>query len=169
VWIFQGVAAHARGEEDAARKYFTCAAINPEFSRDAADAMLAVAALDAGELKTFRAKLAEREDKIYESWAPEAITFPRDEYSFAGDYLIAKGVEALRADETDYAGAMACFESAIRVDPANADAFAAAALAAFGAGDVAVTARYIDEGLYVEPEHEGLLKLLEGYNGDGGQ
>jgi hypothetical protein len=89
VWIFEGLALQAKGDTDAAKERYTNAAVYPDFSEEYADALILIYALDAGELKTLRAGLAAREDKIYEVWTPATIQFPRDQYCFDGKYLIA--------------------------------------------------------------------------------
>jgi tetratricopeptide (TPR) repeat protein len=152
VWIFEGIALQAKGDAEAAKERYTNAAIYPDFSEDYADALILIYALGAGEL-------AAREDMIYEIQTPAIIQFPRDQYNFDGKCLISKGLEATEASSLEYAGAIAT----------NADAFAAAATVYLSMGDLDNTACYIDEGLFADPQHAGLLKLLETYSGGAGE
>jgi tetratricopeptide (TPR) repeat protein len=162
VWMFQGIAFQVKGDADAAKTCFANAAINPEFSAESAEALFQIAVLEVSELKTLSQSLAEREDKIYAVWEPKAILFPRGEYCHDDKYLIANGLEATEAE--DFSAALAAFEAAIRVNPANADAFSAAATVYLYMEDVDAAGYYIDEGLFADPNHAGLLKLLDAYN-----
>jgi tetratricopeptide (TPR) repeat protein len=165
VWIFEGIALKVKGDEDAAQTCFVNGAVNPEFNESYVNLFIPIAALSVAELKTLRQTLAEYEDKIYAEFAPEPILFQRDVYTYSAEYLIEKGFEALDANNENYAAALDCFLAAIRVDPNNADAFAAAATVCLYTEDLEATAHYIDEGLFLAPEHKGLLTLLNAYNG----
>ena len=102
-------------------------------------------------------------------YMPKAANYPRMDKGFDDAYLRSLGLAVLDADGADYAGALRHFEAALAADPFDGDNFGACALMCLYMSDADMMFYYVNEGLYVDPENEGLNELADALNKVGEQ
>lgn len=161
---FEGLTHLASGEEDTAAEYWTRAVAGAAYP-DEGMAFTYLTELDADALTALREELRGREFALMAKYKPELLYIERGPENSFTEYLLTAARETLTAG--DYGSTAQYCEAAILADPFDGDCFGAAAVCALAASDTESMARYINEGLLIEPEHEGLQKLLEAY-GHGG-
>jgi tetratricopeptide (TPR) repeat protein len=163
-WVFEGLSLHAQDKLEEAQECYYSAALNPDYDIENGHVIVYVLAmLDNDDLKELKLKLTELEDKIYEAGIAEPSKCPRDKYCFNDYYLTALGEKELY-ESGDITKAMEYFETALEVNPLNGDNFASCAVASMYMGDMDKTIFYVNEGLWADPEHEGLNFLVEFLN-----
>lgn len=160
---FEGLVYQMQGNKAKAKEYYTRTLVNPAWPQDGWD-LAYLKQLDVAELYTLRDALLQTENSFYRASPPELIAIQRDVCNFSAAYLIAKAQEALEAEDTALAAAYA--EAAVRADPFDGNAFAAAAVTALMMGDSDAAAEHINNGLYIAPEHEGLNTMLNTLAGE---
>ncbi len=161
-WVFEGLSLHAQDKLEEAKKCYQNAALNPEYDIESGDDIVYVlASLNTEELDQLKLKLIDLEDKIFETGIAEPSSCPRDEYCFSDIYLTALGQEKLKESGGDFSSAVVYFEAALEVNPFNGDNFVSCAYAALQAGDMDKTIYYVNEGLWADPEHEGLNLMAD--------
>jgi hypothetical protein len=128
-----------------------------------------LAVLDVTELKTLKTKLITLEDKIFEAYEPEKLYCPRTRLNFDDAYLRLCAKEALEAMPENYRWALRYYEAALSVNPYEGDNFAGCALMWLYIGDLDKVFYYVNEGLYVDPEHKGLDELAAILNEQAGE
>lgn len=158
-WFFQGLADQAEGRTNEAEACYENALVNPAFDSEYGKALFVLGAMPAGELKTLQKKLTGLEDQIFAVYTPEPADIPWDARSFDDVYLCLRARETLQADETNYRGALRYYQAAVAVNPFDGDNFAGCALMCLYLNDSDRTFYYVNEGLYVDPNHEGLNRL----------
>ena len=131
--------------------------------------MLILTILSVSELKAVKKKLILLEDKIFEVYSPVKSRYPRSHLHFSDKYLRTLAKECLTANENDYRGALRHYKAALAVNPFEGDNFVGCALMHMYLGDIEQTFFYVNEGLFVDPEHEGLNKIAELLNQEAGQ
>lgn len=161
-WVFEGLSLHAQDKLEEAQECYYNAALNPEYDLENGGVTVYVLAmLDNDDLKELKHKLTGLEDQIYEAGIAEPSKCPRDKYCFSDEYLNALGQEELIASDGDFANAMVYFETALVVAPFNGDNYASCAIASLYSGDMDKTIFYVNEGLWADPDHEGLNLMAE--------
>jgi tetratricopeptide (TPR) repeat protein len=165
-WYFEGLVYNTQDKNDSARACYEKALLNPAFSADTDEALSVLHVMSVGELKSVKDKLMELEDKIFAEWEPETVNYPRQEMGFSDLYLRTLARECLSSEPADYKEALRHYEAALRVNPFEGDNFVGCALTQLYLGNTEKTFFYVNEGLFVDPEHEGLLKLADVLNGE---
>lgn len=166
-WYFEGLVFSAQGQNDEARACYENALLNSAFSPEHDEALSVMLAMTETELQTVREKAVALEEQIFAVWKPEKTSYPRLELGFDDAYLRALARECLASEPADYQGALRHYEAALKVDPFEGDNFVGCALAHLYLGETGRTFFYINEGLFVDPEHEGLKKIADALNGEG--
>lgn len=167
-YFFEGLVYNSQGKNEDAKKCYEKALVNPKFSAEHDDSLMILDVLTVSELQSIKKKLSELEDKIFEVYTPVKSTYPRSHMNFSDKYLRTLAKESLEANESDYRGALRHYEAALAVNPFEGDNFVGCALMNMYLGDVDKTFFYVNEGLFVDPEHEGLNRIAELLNEEAG-
>ena len=165
-WYFEGLVYNTQDKNDAAQACYEKALLNPAFSVGHDEALSVLHVMSVKELKSVKRRLTELEDKIFACWEPKSVNYPRQALAFSDLYLRALARECLSSEPADYKGALRHYEAALRVNPFEGDNFVGCALTQLYLGNTEKTFFYVNEGLFVDPEHEGLLKLAGILNGE---
>lgn len=160
-YYFEGLVYNAQGKNDDARRCYESALINPAFSAEHDEALSLILTFTVKELKSLRQQLAELEDKVYAAYRPEATKYPRNNLNWSDAYLRSEARAALSADETNLRAALRHYEAALAVNPFEGDNFFGCALMHLYLGESDKLYFYVNEGLYADPEHEGLGRLAQ--------
>jgi len=162
-WYFEGLIFSSQGKNDEAQACYEMALLNPAFSAEHDEALSVMFAMSVKELEATREKLAVLEDKISAVYKWEQTAYPREKLGFDDVYLRTLAKECLEANPTDYRRALRHYEAALKVNPYEGDNFVGCRLLYLGEMDKAFF--YVKEGLFVDPEHEGLNKIADILNG----
>ncbi|MPM03974.1 hypothetical protein SDC9_50241 [bioreactor metagenome] len=165
-WYFEGLVYNTQGKSDAAQSCYEKALLNTAFSPEHDEALSVLHVMSVKELKSVKDKLTELEDKIFAAYEPEHTAYPREELGFSDGYLRTLARECLLREPTDYRGALLHYEAALRVNPFEGDNFVGCALMHLYLGEIDKTFFYVNEGLFVDPEHEGLNNIAAILNGE---
>jgi tetratricopeptide (TPR) repeat protein len=165
-YYFEGLVYNAESKNDYAQRCYENALKNPAFSADNGEALVVLEVMSINELKAVKKKLTAFEDKLYGIYQPEKTTIPRGEFNFSDAYLRTMAKELLTANSEDYRGALRYYEAALAVNPFEGDNFVGCALMNLSLDDMAKTCYYVNEGLFVDPKHEGLARLAGILNGE---
>lgn len=163
-WFFEGLVYHAQDKKDAAVTCYEKAIVYPSFDAENSEALMALAAMKVYELKAVKAQLTEMEDQIFAVYKPELNNNPRELLSFSDQYLRAKARETLESDPAGFKAALRYYEAALAVNPFEGDNFAGCALMCLYLDDIDRLFFYVNEGLFVDPENEGLNQLASMLN-----
>lgn len=158
-WYFEGLVYNTQDKNDAAQSCYEKALLNPAFSAEHDEALSVLHVMPVKELKCVKDKLTELEDTIFAVYEPEHIAYPREELGFSDSYLRTLARESLAKNPTDYRGALRHYEAAIKVNPFEGDNFVGCALMHLYLKETDKAFFYVNEGLFVDPEHEGLNKI----------
>jgi tetratricopeptide (TPR) repeat protein len=164
-WYFEGLVYNTQDKNEAAQVCYEKALLNPAFSAENDEALSVLHVMSVEELKSVKERLTELEDKIFACWEPKTVNYPRQALAFSDPYLRTLARECLSSKPADYKGALRHYEAALRVNPFEGDNFVGCALTQLYLGNMEKTFYYVNEGLFVDPEHEGLLKLADILNG----
>lgn len=164
-WYFEGLVYSMQDNAEAAQACYEKALLNPAFSAKHDEALSVLLAMPAKDLKSVREKLLKLEDKIFAVYEPEQAVYPREALGFDDKYLRTVARESLSANPTDYNGALRHYEAALKVNPFEGDNFAGCALMHLYLGEMDKAFFYVNEGLYVDPEHKGLNEIADILNG----
>ena len=127
--------------------------------------MSVLLAMPVKDVEDIREKLTKLEDKIFTAYKPEKTAYPRETLGFDGGYLHTLAKECLSANPNDYRGALRHYEAALKVNPFEGDNFVGCALMHLYLGEMDKAFFYVNEGLFIDPEHEGLNKIAGILNG----
>ena len=163
-YYFEGLIMQIQGEDEKADFFYAAALLNPAYPEE--DVIFYyLRDLAITELHQMQTDLRAQEEHCYSRIALQTPVIERDVLCFDADYLLLGAGEAIEAE--DYATAYGYASAAQRTDPFRADNYSAAALCALLCGDLEAAALYIDEGLILDPEHEGInavfTMLLDGF------
>jgi len=167
-WFFEGLVQHVQGNEKEAAWLYERAIMNPAFDAEYGETLKALATLNITQLKELKARLIKLEDQIFEKYKPGTNPYPRTDYCFDDTYLCLLARETLEKNETNYHGALSHFEAALKVNPFEGDIFAGCAIMCFYLNEFDKMYFYVNEGLFVDPEHDGLNQLAELMNKEAG-
>lgn len=165
-WYFEGLVYNTQNKNDAAQQCYEKALMNPAFSAEHDEALSVLCVMSVGELKSVKGRLTELEDKILAVYKPEQTSYPRGELGFSDEYLRVLARESLAANPSNYRGALRHYEAALKVNPFEGDNFVGCALMHLYLGETDEAFFYVNEGLFVDPEHEGLNKIAVILNGE---
>lgn len=157
---FEGLSLLAAGDRDAAAACWGRALENAMYPQEGL-AFTYLLDMEAEELAAMQSRVQLQETELFSLYEPELYYMERDpRYSYI-EYLFGRARDMLA--EKDYSRAMDYARTAVLTDPFNGDCFALGAVCALSGSDQENMAYYINEGLLIAPEHEGLQKLLEAY------
>jgi tetratricopeptide (TPR) repeat protein len=165
-WYFEGLVYNKQDNSAAAQACYEKALLNPAFSAKHDEALSVLLTMSIKDLKAVKEKLTGLEDKIFAVYEPEQTTYPREQLGFSDSYLRTLARESLAAKPSDYRGALRHYEAAIKVNPFEGDNFVGCALMHLYLKDTNKAFFYVNEGLFVDPEHEGLNKIADILNGE---
>jgi len=163
-YIFEGFVDEADGRTDAANDCYDKAIINPNVLEHS-EYLKAITLLDVPALKRVKEKLTSLEDKIFAVYAPPDFFIPRNENNFNDAWLRAQGREILNNDSNNYEAALLYYIEAVKVNPYNGDNYAGCATLYIFMDDPASAIRYVNDGLFIDPQSKSLntiLGVLEG-------
>ena len=164
-WYFQGLVFNAQDKNDEAQACYEKALLNSAFSAEHDEALSVLLAMSAEDLEMVREKLVALEDKIHAVYEPNQTAYPRETLGFDDVYLRALAKECLEANPADYRGALRHYEAALKVNPYEGDNFVGCALMHLYLEELDKAFFYVNEGLFVDPEHEGLNEMADILNG----
>jgi tetratricopeptide (TPR) repeat protein len=164
-WYFEGLVYNMQDNKDAAQACYEKALLNPAFSAEHNEALSVMLAMSVKDLKAIREKLIGLEDKIFAAYKPEKTAYPREQLGFSDNYLRTMARESLVANPTNYRGALGHYEAALKVNPFEGDNFVGCALMHLYLDEIDKAFFYVNEGLFVDPGHEGLNKIADILNG----
>lgn len=164
-WYFEGLIFSSQGKNDEAQACYELALLNPVFSAEHDEALSVMLVMSVKELEATREKLVALEDKIFAVYKWEQTAYPREKLGFDDVYLRILAKECLEANPTDYHGALRHYEAALKVNPYEGDNFAGCALMHLYLEEMDEAYFYVNEGLFVDPEHEGLNEMTGILNG----
>lgn len=164
-WYFQGLVFNAQDKKDEAQACYEKALLNPAFSAEHDEALSVMLTMSVKELKDVREKLVALEDKIHAVYEPNQTAYPRETLGFDDVYLRTLAKEHLEANPTDYRGALRHYEAALKVNPYEGDNFVGCALMHLYLEEMDKAFFDVNEGLFVDPEHEGLNEMADILNG----
>jgi tetratricopeptide (TPR) repeat protein len=168
-YFFEGLVYNSQGKNEDAKICYEKALVNPKFSAENDESLLILDILTVRELKSVKKKLTGLEDRIYEVYSPVRPTYPPSHLNYSDKYHRTLAKERLTAFEDDYRGALRHYEVALSVNPFEGDNFVGCALMHMYLGDIDETFFYVNEGLYVDPDHEGLNRIAELLNEEVGE
>ena len=164
-YYFEGLVCHVQAKNDEAKEAYTNALLNPAYPEDGVD-FYYLKDMEVDALYALRDELRAKEAEIYGKYTPLSVTVERDPYLFETEYLRAKSAEAMEAG--DYAAACAYGKIAVRNDPLDAENFKNATLCCIAANELEAAGEYLDWGLLLAPDDEGLNMLYQAFAELGG-
>ena len=164
-WYFEGLIFISQGKIDEARTCYELALLNPAFSAEHDEALSVLLTMSVKELEDIREKLVALEDKISAVYKWEQTAYTREKLGFDDVYLRTLARECLEANQSDYRGALRHYEAALKVNPYEGDNFVGCALMHLYLEEMDEAYFYVNEGLFVDPEHEGLNEMAGILNG----
>jgi uncharacterized protein YxeA len=164
-YYFEGLVFHVQAKNDEAEPCLTAALMNPAYPEDGVD-FYYLKNMEVSDLYKLRDELREKENEVYALITQDPVMIERDQYSFYPEYLRAKSAEALESG--DNAAAFNYAKAAVVNDSLDALNYKNAVLCAIAAGDAQAAAAYLDAGLLIDPEDEGLKQLFAAFETAGG-
>jgi len=166
-YLFEGVTLQADGRDGEATGCFEMALRNPNLP-EGSDGLLCIAGLDIEALLRLKTKLTGMEDELLPLFSPAPESVPRNQYNYSSLYLRNQARTALETQD-DFAGATDYYLTALSVDPFESYNYAGLVVMYIFMEDSDSAIYYLNEGLFVDPDDEGLNKLLESMRGVMGQ
>lgn len=174
-YFFEGLVYSAQGDKDYAATCFEAALINPAFDPEISKPLMALAVLPIEELNVLgqqvRARVEgysaalEKVQTTHRLFAHTESNFvkelQRNPLNYSDAYLRTAAKAYLKADTLDYNRALAHYQAGLMVNPFEGDNYVGCAVMHFFMGDTESALFYIDEGLFIAPNHEGLVALLD--------
>lgn len=164
-YYFEGLLWQIQGENDKAKTAYENTLLNPAYPEDGVD-FYYLRNMEIDALYSLRDELRDKEAEIYGKYAPAPVSVERDPYLFDTEYLRAKSAEAMEAG--DYATAAAYGKNAVLNDPLDPLNFRNAVLCCVYNDEGDHAAAYLDAGLVIAPEDEGLQTLYNAFSQIGG-
>lgn len=115
--------------------------------------------MEISELYALRDRLREIESSIYSVYRPVISGYPRDPMNGHAEYM--RAMSGIALDEGDFELAFTRARLAVQSDPFESEGFVYAAVTAMGCEEYGEAARYIQNGLMIAPQDEGLIKLSD--------
>ena len=157
-YFFEGIVREMSGDKENAKKAYACAVCNPYMMRGRVDfTFLNDLTLDG--IQSLWWKLERRVTKYLNRVPIPSSPFPRNWRNWNSAYLVCKGAEFMKNEESEVSDALPYFDAAVRANPFDKDLFVAAAAAHLMMGDVKGGAYYINQGLIVDPGNSDLLEM----------
>lgn len=163
-YFFEAISWDYKGKGKKARECYINAMCNPAFPSTVWD-FTYWQDLSSAELKVISKRLLPKEEEYRKYFNMNTYSCPRHYLNFDDDYLTAKAVDTLTVLPSATGAALMMYETAVQANPFNARNFAGAALLSVQSGDSIKAARYLNEGLLIDAEDEGLQILLKTWKG----
>lgn len=163
-YFFEAISWDYKGKDAKARECYINAMINPAFPSAAWD-FTYWQDLSSAELKAISKRLLPKEEEYRKYFKLSTYSCPRHCLNFDDDYLTAKALDTLTVLPSATGAALMMYEAAVQANPFNARNFAGAALLSVQNGDSVKAARYLNEGLLIDADNEGLRILLKTWKG----
>ncbi len=176
-YVFEGIVLEAEGDKDAAMSCYEKAALNPALSDDDHN-LRYIILLNVNQLQALRCALTEVEDTIFAVYTPTTAAIPQNEHNYSAAYLREQCravIEAGGTDETgepvdpDYGIALQYCHAALSIEPFNGDNYAGLAALYLSMEEPGAAIRWLNEGLFIDPENKILNTLFEAMEGVLGQ
>lgn len=167
-YFFEGVLFDYQGKKKEAAECYANALMNPNYPEKPWNFRF-LADLSRKELKALSRRLREKEDILRQPFALNTSFYKRDYRNWDDAYLYSLATDTLKADTTAVGIALKHYEAALRANPFEPTYFAGCAYLSARMGDGKQAAYYINEGLLLDPGHEGLNILLKAFNKKGGK
>lgn len=164
--FFEGLVCHIQDMETEALGCYEKAIVNPAFNAEYGESLTVLAGMQITGLKSVKERLAGIEDRIFSAYQPERTDYPRHVLGFDDKYLRTLAREALEACQTDYREALRHYKAALAVNPFDGDNFVGCALMHLHMDEAKEAIFYVNEGLFVDPEHQGLNRIADVLNGE---
>lgn len=165
-YYFEGLLWQIQGEKDKAKTAYENTLLNPAYPADGVD-FYYLKNMETDKLYALRDELRTKETEIYGKYTPHLISVERDPYLFDTSYLRAKSAEAMEAE--NYASAATYAQIAVSNDPLDAENFKNAVLCFIAADKLEAAGEYLDWGMLLAPEDDGLQKLYSIFETLGGE
>ncbi len=157
-YYFEGLVYHVQAKNEDATAYYQNALLNPAYPDDGVN-FYYLKDTSVQELYAMRDALRAKEDEIYAKFAPTLIAVERDPYLFETGYLRAKSAEAMASG--DYTAAATYAKIAVANDPLDAENFKNAVLCCIASDELSEAGSYLDWGLLIAPDDEGLGSIYQ--------
>ena len=157
---FEGLLLEIQGKYDESITPYATASIMPLFPDEGLD-FYYLKKMEVADLYALRDRLRDLEEQIYSAYTPDLKGRDWNRQWFSAEYLVGLSSESVKNE--DYAKALDYAKLALKADPFSANVWRNAAACALFTEDLVLTGSYIDEGLAVFPEDEGLLDLRRAF------
>ena len=163
-YFFEGLVYHIQDKQDEAASCYEKAIVNPSFNPEYDESLTVLAAMSVDELTFVKKRLTYIEDQIYAAYSPPQVSYMRSHMGFDDKYLRTLARETLEIDETNYQGALRHYQAALAVNPFDGDNFVGCALMYLHMNQTDKAVFFVNEGLFVDPEHQGLNRIADVFN-----
>ena len=167
-YFFEGILFDYQGKKVEAAECYANALMNPHYPEEPWDFRF-LAGLSREDLKALSRRLREKEDLLRQPFVLNTSFYKRDYRNWDDIYLCSLATDTLKADTTAVGIALRYYEAALKANPFDPAYFVGCACLSARIGDGKQAAYYINEGLLLDPGHEGLNILLKAYNREGGK
>ena len=157
---FEGLLLEIQGKYDESITPYATASIMPLFPDEGLD-FYYLKKMEVADLYALRDRLRDLEEQIYSAYTPDLKGRDWNRQWFSAEYLVGLSSESVKNE--DYAKALDYAKLALKADPFSAIVWRNAAACALFTEDLVLTGSYIDEGLAVFPDDEGLLDLRRAF------
>ena len=159
-YYFEGLIYHVQNKKEEAKEAYTNTLLNPAYPEDGVN-FYYLKNKEVKDLYALRDELRQKEDAIYSKYTPSLVMLPRDPYLFDTSYLRAKSAESVAAGE--FAAAASYGKAAVKNDPLDVENLKNAVLCCIYNGEAENAAVYLDEGLLLAPNDEGLQTIYQSF------
>jgi len=160
-WAFESFTLRADGREADAEDAWYNAIENPLMNAEFSDTATLFEDLSISDLLSLRAQAVEYEDELLDAVGSYQPSFERVSMGWSDGYYLEKGVNVLKADETNYYGALIWFRAALDTDPFDPQNFYLCALMCLEMDDVHEMFYYLEEGIRIAPDDESLNAMID--------
>ncbi len=164
-YYFEGLTFHVQAKNEEATKCYENALLNPAYPEDGVNFYF-LKDMRVEDLYALRDTLRAKETEIYSKFTPTLIETERDPYLFETSYLRAKSAEAMA--NGDYTAASIYAKIAVANDPLDAENFKNAVLCCIASEELSEAGRFLDWGMLIAPDDEGLGSLYQVFSQLGG-
>lgn len=155
-YYFEGLIYHVQAKNDEAKTAYANTLLNPAYPQDGVN-FYYLKNMDTDGLYKLRDELRAKETEIYGKFTVNQIKVERDPYLFDSEYLRAKSAAAIEAE--DYTAASAYAKIAVANDPLDSENFKNAVLCCIANNELDKAGEYLDWGILLAPDDEGLKGL----------
>lgn len=181
-YFFEGLVYTVQGDRDYAASCFASALVNPQYPVELGKSLMGLGYLSDKGLIALKESLQERialyqtavdkqKEIIYlsEGFEPSTEVLARNPLNYDDKFLRTAAQAYLQGASPNYHMALAYYKSALIVDPFDGDNYVGVSLMYVYLNNFEAAAFYIDEGLMVAKDHEGLLAMGQAFKAGGGK